>query len=101
MDKKSVMSIIVKVDGEEFETFFDEKGVQRFKINSLFKYIEDTNQINHRELTIGYQLNKFSLKEYALLKMGLGCSVSELTQNYPFNRLTIENPADYNKEGGP
>lgn len=90
MSNKNVV-IRVKVDGEEFETVLVD-GVQRFKTNHLFNYLVDTNKINLNDLSVAYQNNKFSKREYMLFLMGLGYSVCGFSEISNFEDLHIENP---------
>ena len=49
--------IMVKVGGVDYETFIDNKGVQRFKKNKLLSYLVDNGDIDLNKLARDYHGN--------------------------------------------
>ena|SRR3989344_2408868 len=84
--------IIVKVGNKPYETVIDDKGVQRFKVNKLFRHLNDVMRVDLNKLSIYYQRGLFTQEEYLHFYMGLGYSVSGLSGLSFFEDLGIDNP---------
>lgn len=82
---------MVKVGGIEYPTVIDERGTQRFIGNKLLRHLVDSGQVNMNKLSIDYQHDKFSQREYAEFVMGLSWSVSGFADIEEFEDMEIEN----------
>lgn len=84
--------VTIKVNGKEYVTVFDDEGVQRFKVNTLFRYLTGSTIVDYRHLSFAYQQGEFTQEEYLHFLMGVGWSVSGLFDLDAFKDLPIENP---------
>jgi tRNA/tmRNA/rRNA uracil-C5-methylase (TrmA/RlmC/RlmD family) len=85
-------NMTVKVGEIEYSTVIDEHGTQRFVKNKLLCHLVDSGQVDLNRLSIDYQHEKFSQREYAEFNMMLGYSVSGFSELSSFDDLEIENP---------
>lgn len=85
-------SITVTVGGRPYRTWIDDYGTQRFPANKLTRYLLDTYQIDLNQLAIAYAHEMFTQEEYLHFYMGLGYSVSGLSELSMFEDLEIDNP---------
>ena len=81
----------VKIDGKEYETTII-NDVQRFKTNSVIRYLVDSKQVDLNRLSADYQEGEFTKKDYMEFVMMLGYSVSGLLDLEHFNDVEIYNP---------
>lgn len=82
-------TIIVKVNGKPYETHIV-KGVQRFKVNKLCRFLVDSGMVSLNTLAIAYANKNFTKREYMEFKMAIGYLVSGF-EELSFN-AKIENP---------
>lgn len=85
-------TIIVKIDGQEFQTFLDENGTQRFRGNSVIRHLVDTDAADLNRLSIEFQNGKFSNSDWIDFYTSFGYSVGGLLDVSDFTSLDIENP---------
>lgn len=84
--------IIVRVGGKEYQTFIDDKGVQRFKANSVLDYLSNFGIIDLNAICLDYHEGKFSKIDYAEFNMMLGYSVCGFCDLNEFEDMEIYNP---------
>lgn len=84
--------VTVKVGGKEYETIFDENGVQRFRSNTVIDFLFETRRLDLNQLEMDYRNGKFDKRDYAEVKMALGYSVSGFADLSAFQDWDIENP---------
>ena len=91
--------IPVKIAGKEYQTFLDERGVQRFCGNSVIKRIMSSPTVSnsHGELSLNtlvvdYQNGMFSSEDWLDFMTSFGYSVSGLLGWTEFQHLPVENP---------
>ena len=89
--------IKIKVGGVAYDTFIDDKGVQRFKKNSVLDYLVNTGVINLNPLVIMFASDRFTQRDYAEFNMMLGYSVDGFADLSSFQDMEIENPL-WNKD---
>lgn len=73
----------VRINGKIYPTIIDEHGVRRFPENTLFRWLVDSKTVDLNKLSIAVQSGKFSPTEWMEFNMGLGYSVSGLS-NFHF-----------------
>ena len=84
--------ITVKVGGKPYQTVIDDEGTQRFQVNKLFRHLQGSCRIDLNQLGIDYANGLFTQEEYLHFYMGIGYSVSGLSELSMFEDLEIENP---------
>ena len=101
MEYKNGDIITITVDGRPYETYIDDHGTQRFRIDSTHplwdrycgdidnpgKGIEDLNQ-----LCIAYLRNQFDQRTYMEFNMSLGYSVCGFCELSHFDHVRLVNP---------
>lgn len=85
-------TIIVKVGDREFETFLDESGVQRFRGNTVTRYIVDNGGYLLNELVMAYYDGKFTDDDFLTFYTSFGYSVGGFCDVSNFSHLDVENP---------
>jgi len=95
--------IYILLDGKPYLTVMDEGGVQRFKVNSVLRYLVNSGIIGLNELQIAYSQNKFTLDDYRQFCMMIGYSVDgflDLSFNQDLKVLNALNDTQesYSKE---
>lgn len=85
-------NIEVIIDGKPYRTVIDKKGVQRFSVNSLYRHLVDSGQVDLNKLCRDYQEGKFLLKEYMEFNRGLGCSLYGYLDMFGNEIKEIKNP---------
>ena len=104
MEAKPGDIIPIKLDGVEYQTYIDERGVQRFYENPdnailrsmpLVKVADGhggwLTVLDSNLMSIEYQRGKFTQREYAEAKMAQGYSVSGFC-DLGFDSMLLENP---------
>lgn len=91
--------IPVKIAGKEFQTFIDERGVQRFCGNSVITRIMDSRPLSdsHGELSLNtlsvdFHNGMFSTEDWLDFMTSFGYSVDGLMGLTVFQHLPVENP---------
>lgn len=91
--------IPVKIAGKEFQTFLDERGVQRFCGNAVIRRMIDspTMRDSHGPLSLNtlsedFHRGMFSTEDWLDFMTSFGYSVSGLMGYSEFQHLPIENP---------
>ncbi len=90
--KKKGKEIIVKVQGINYLTEIDSHGVQRFKENSVIRFLVNKEIIDLNKLFIAFQEKKFTKRDYAEFNMMLGYSVGGFADLSSFEDWEIDNP---------
>lgn len=83
-------TIVVTVDGEKYDTFMDERGVQRFVPNGFVCSMFDDGHLGLNEISIAYQGAPWPEHGYQEFHMALGYSVCGFSGLWP--TADIENP---------
>lgn len=87
--------IKVKIGKKSYKTHIDEHGVQRFKANSLIRWLVDSKRIDLNDIALHFATSKnapFTKRDYAEFNMMLGYSVCGFADLSFFNIYNIENP---------
>lgn len=95
----SAPRIIVTIAGKEFETFIDERGVQRFCGNPVIRRIMDSPSVSDsmgrlslNTLNQDFHNGMFSTEAWLDFMTSFGYSVGGLTGLSYFQHLKVENP---------
>ena len=92
IQERDAETIIIKINGREFKTYLDARGVQRFRRNSLIEYIVDNGGYLLNDLSIKYQNGQFTDDEFLDFYTSFGYSVGGFCDLSLFSHYTIENP---------
>jgi hypothetical protein len=84
--------ITVKVGHKFYPTVLDQRGVQRFKENSLLRYLVDKKIIDLNRVCMDYQCGNFDQVHYAEFMMMIGYSVCGFCDLKEFHDMEVINP---------
>ena len=92
----SAPKIPVKIGEKEYQTFIDQRGVQRFCGNSVITYMmsqdSGSGKFSLNTLIVEYYNGKFSSEDWLDFMTSYGYSVSGLCSLTEFTYLPVENP---------
>ncbi|KKN46796.1 hypothetical protein LCGC14_0669240 [marine sediment metagenome] len=89
---KSGDKITILINGQSYETYIDEHGVQRFPTNTVLDYLFNVGRLDLNQLCIDYQNGKFDKDDYMKLNMDLGYSICGFADLSSFEDYEIINP---------
>lgn len=86
----------IKINGKEYETFKDQEGVERFKVNNLMLKMKIHFDIKASEMIKLAELDAITLMDLLDYYAGIGmsvCSVEELSffEDFDFERCDGKN----------
>ncbi|KKL06107.1 hypothetical protein LCGC14_2599330 [marine sediment metagenome] len=84
--------ITILVNGQSYETYIDEHGVQRFPTDTVIDHLFNTGRLNLNQLACDYYNGKFDKDDYMKLNMDLGYSVCGFADLSSFGDYEIINP---------
>jgi hypothetical protein len=84
--------VVVRVGGKDYETIFDENGVQRFRKNGVLTHLVKIRSIELNQIALMFGRGSFSQRDFAEFNMALGYSVSGFADLSHFKDMEIENP---------
>jgi len=84
--------ITILVNGNPYETYIDEHGVQRFPMNTVIGYLFNVGILDLNKLAVDYHNGKFHKDDYMKLNMDLGYSVCGFADLSSFEDYEIINP---------
>ncbi len=84
--------ITILVNGQPYETYIDEDGVQRFPMNTVIDHLHNTGKIDLNDLAMDYHHGRFSKDDYMKFNMDLGYSVCGFAELSSFEDYQILNP---------
>lgn len=84
--------ITILVNGQSYETYIDEHGVQRFHMNTVIDHLYNLGKIDLNDLAIDYHHGQFDKDDYMKLNMDLGYSVCGFADLSSFEDYEIINP---------
>jgi hypothetical protein len=76
-------TITVTVDGKKYDTFMDERGVQRFVPNMFVCWMLDGGHLDLNEISIAYRKATWLKRGYQEFHMALGYSVCGFADLWP------------------
>ena len=92
MKYKPYDEIIVKLNGKEYISYIDSKGVQRFKTNSVVNDIFNIFNINLNTLSFNFLQGKYTKQEWIEFYTMIDYSLDGFSCLSDFQDVEIENP---------
>lgn len=84
--------ITIFVNGQPYETYIDEYGVQRFPTNTVIDHLFNAGRLDLNQLAADYRNGKFDKDDYMKFNMDLGYSVCGFAELSFFEDYEIIKP---------
>lgn len=86
--------IYVAINGQEYPTYFDRSGVQRFSANSALKLLQVSNRLNLSWLRDQWKRGLVHIDDMVEIYAFLGYSLEAFRELDVARGLSFENPAE-------